>query len=218
MTMESTILFEGNTELIMIVVLIAAVLSLVATVLSVWALTIVRKHHRGRTAPSTTARDAKNLADRLDSEFDERCRKVVLNVISEQRPEPQNIIVPAAENASAQDTSADLGQSEPEAPSFVPEHLFGEYSEQDKGFLAEDISHARGSRSQAEIDTISPVEAEFSIIPDVDSSIVSSLRDCCELEKGDWMNYRSIRTVSKGRLELKGNKWDIISKAKIILE
>ena len=100
----------------------------------------------------------------------------------------------------------------------MSEHFYGEYDEQDKGFSVQDITSSRVARSQVEIDTVSPDRAEFSIIPDIDSSLVPGIKECCEMTKGEWTDYRTIRTEAKGILELKGDKWNIVEKAKIVLE
>lgn len=216
--METTSQFAANTEILLILALIAVVLSVIAVGLSFYAIITSGKQKKGHSRPSAAAQEAKELAEKLDSDFESRCKRIARAVMDEDRLAQQKAAQAAAERAAAEKAAEPAVQPEPEKPSFVTEHLYGEYDEQDRGFSVQDITSTKVARSQVEIDTLSPDRAEFSIIPDIDSSLVPGIKDCCEMTKGEWTDYRTIRTVAKGRLELKGDKWNIVEKAKIVLE
>ena len=212
--METTSQIAPNTEMLLILALIAIVLSVIAVGLSIYTVISSGRQKKSHSRPSS----AKELAEKLDSDFESRCKRIAREVLDEDRLAQQKAAQAAAERAAAEKAAEPAVQPEPEKPSFVTEHLYGEYDEQDRGFSVQDITSTKVARSQVEIDTLSPDRAEFSIIPDIDSSLVPGIKDCCEMTKGEWTDYRTIRTVAKGRLELKGDKWNIVEKAKIVLE
>lgn len=216
--METTSQIAPNTEMLLILALIAIVLSVIAVGLSIYTVISSGRQKKSHSRPSAAAQEAKELAEKLDSDFESRCKRIARAVMDEDRLAQQKAAQAAAERAAAEKAAEPAVQPEPEKPSFVTEHLYGEYDEQDRGFSVQDITSTKVARSQVEIDTLSPDRAEFSIIPDIDSSLVPGIKDCCEMTKGEWTDYRTIRTVAKGRLELKGDKWNIVEKAKIVLE
>ena len=216
--METTSQFAANTEILLILALIAIVLSVIAVGLSFYTIISAGRQKKSHARPSSTAQEAKELAEKLDSDFESRCKRIARAVMDEDRLAQQKAAQAAAERAAAEKAAEPAVQSEPEKPTFVSAHFYGEYDEQDKGFSVQDITSSRVARSQVEIDTVSPDRAEFSIIPDIDSSLVPGIKECCEMTKGEWTDYRTIRTEAKGILELKGDKWNIVEKAKIVLE
>lgn len=216
--METTSQIAPNTEMLLILALIAIVLSVIAVGLSIYTVISSGRQKKSHSRPSSTAQEAKELAEKLDQDFESRCKRIARAVMDEDRLAQQKAAQAAAKRAAAEKAAEPAVQSEPEKPSFVSEHFYGEYDEQDKGFSVQDITPSRVARSQVEIDTVSPDRAEFSIIPDIDSSLVPGIKECCEMTKGEWTDYRTIRTEAKGILELKGDKWNIVEKAKIVLE
>ena len=207
-----------NPDILLILVLVTIVLAVIALSVSLYLFFHMRGKEKSRR-PSEIARQALNLAEDIQKQFDNRCSKIVSEIIEKEKLTVKNNSTQHIEENRAESQEVEKQTvSEESVPVFVSEHMFGEYSDSDKGFLVEDMTNERTPRSQIEIDTISESKAEFSILPDVDASFISSVKSYCDLEKGDWMEYTRIRTVTKGALDRKGDIWHIERKASIVLE
>lgn len=215
--METTSSFVNNTNMLLIIAGLALCLAIAAMAILFYVLASIKKHRKIQTKPSDTATMAKELAEKIDKEFDIRCKEIALAVLEEDRLSQQKSTTDAGSPAIQKQKEQQI-ETLPKATIYTSSHMFGEYSEMDRGFAVEDMRYDRSPRSQVEIRTITPEKAEFSILEDVDSSLISGLKACCMVDKGDWMDFRTIKTISNGSLELKGEVWVPVNKALVVLE
>ncbi len=200
-----------QTNIALILAIVALAIALISFGIAFYLLWVRMK--KRASGPSKEAAEALSLAQDLDTGFEKRCRKIAGKMIKDEL----DSLMKAAPVQEKKTPEVKV-EEKPAKPVFVSQKFYGEFSDIDNGFFVEDMTPGRVARSQVVIETLTEDTAEFSIIPDVDKTLVSGIKECCKVEKGDWMEFNVIRTAAKGTIRLNGDIWNVIDKAAVILE